>query len=96
MTERHSAFSALGDPTRRAVLRLLRQGSRTAGEIADEFHLTKPTMSHHLRILKGAGLVRCERRGTSLVYTLQSSVLEDVAAEILDLVPSRRRRASAT
>ena len=63
MSDRHSAFAALGDPTRRQVLRLLRQGSRTAGEIADEFHLTKPTMSHHLRILKAAGLVRSESNG---------------------------------
>jgi len=94
MSDRHSAFAALGDPTRRQVLRLLRQGSRTAGEIADEFHLTKPTMSHHLRILKAAGLVRSERRGTTLVYTLQSTVLEDVAAEILDLLPARRTRRS--
>ncbi len=94
MSDRHSAFAALGDPTRRQVLRLLRQGSKTAGEIADEFHLTKPTMSHHLRILKAAGLVRSERRGTTLVYTLQSTVLEDVAAEILDLLPARRPRRS--
>ena len=94
MSDRHSAFAALGDPTRRQVLRLLRQGSRTAGEIADEFHLTKPTMSHHLRNLKAAGLVRSERRGTTLVYTLQSTVLEDVAAEILDLLPARRTRRS--
>jgi DNA-binding transcriptional ArsR family regulator len=93
----HSAFVALGDPTRRRVLKLLRQGSRTAGEIADEFHLTKPTMSHHLRILRDAGLVRAERRGTTVVYTLQSTVLEDVAAEILDLLPERRgKRAPAT
>jgi ArsR family transcriptional regulator, arsenate/arsenite/antimonite-responsive transcriptional repressor len=79
------SFEALGDPTRRAILRLLRKGSRTAGEIADEFHLSKPTLSHHFKVLRAAGLVRSERRGTSIVYTLQSNVLEDLAAELLEL-----------
>jgi ArsR family transcriptional regulator len=80
-----AAFQALGDPTRRAILKLLRRGSRTAGDIAAAFELTKPTLSHHFRVLRTAGLIRQERRGTSIVYTLQSSVLEDVAAELLDL-----------
>jgi DNA-binding transcriptional ArsR family regulator len=91
-----SPFAALADPTRRSVLKLLRSGSKTAGEIADAFHLTSPTMSHHLRVLRSAGLVRSERRGTSIVYTLQSNVLEDVAAELLELaeltVPRSKRR----
>jgi DNA-binding transcriptional ArsR family regulator len=96
MTKKSSPFNALADPTRRAVLKLLRGGSKSAGEIADTFHLTKPTMSHHLRVLRSAGLVRAERRGTSIVYTLQSNVLEDVAAELLELtdaaLPTRRGR----
>ena len=89
-------FEALSDPTRRAVLRMLRAGSRPAGEIADAFELSKPTMSHHLRVLKSAGLVRSERRGTSVVYTLQSNVLEDVVAELVSLVatPAKERRRS--
>jgi DNA-binding transcriptional ArsR family regulator len=80
-----SAFQALADPTRRAVLKALRRGSRNAGEIASAFNLSKPTLSHHFRVLEAAGLVRRERRGTTIVYTLQSNVLEDVAAELLDL-----------
>lgn len=64
----------------------------TAGEVADAFHLTNPTMSHHLRVLRSAGLVRAERRGTSIVYTLQSNVLEDVAAELLELTDPGPRR----
>jgi ArsR family transcriptional regulator len=89
-------FDALSDPTRRAVLRMLRAGSRPAGEIAEAFDLSKPTMSHHLRVLKSAGLVRSERRGTSVVYTLQSNVLEDVVAELVSLVakPAKDRRRS--
>ncbi len=91
-----SAFTALGDPTRRAILKLLRAGSKSAGEIADAFQLSKPTLSHHFRVLRLAGLVRAERRGTSIVYTLQSNVLEDLAAELLDLAsPGARKRARA-
>jgi len=80
-----SAFAALGDPTRRKILRMLRGGSKNAGEIAEAFHLTKPTLSHHFRVLRSAGLVRAERRGTNIVYTLQTNVLEDLATELLDL-----------
>ncbi|MCL2448204.1 MAG: autorepressor SdpR family transcription factor [Polyangiaceae bacterium] len=83
-------YQALADPTRREILKLLRGGSRTAGEIANEFQLTKPTLSHHFRILEAAGLVRSERRATSIVYTLQSSVLEDLAADLLDLAATLR------
>src|SRR5689334_21945846 len=96
----HHPLSALSDPTRREILKLLRAGSKTAGEISDEFHLSKPTLSHHFRILRAAGLVRAERRGTSIVYTLQSNVIEDLAAELLDLVApavslaSRRKKVS--
>jgi ArsR family transcriptional regulator, arsenate/arsenite/antimonite-responsive transcriptional repressor len=98
MTPAASAFGALSDPTRRAILRLLREGSRPAGEIAAEFNLAKPTISHHLRVLEEAGLVRGERRGTSIVYALQASAIEEIAAELLELASGltrarRRRRA---
>jgi len=86
------SYEALADPSRRKILKLLRGGSLTAGEIAEKFHLTKPTLSHHFRVLRAAGLVRAERRGTSIVYTLQSNVLEDLAAELLELVPDARAR----
>jgi DNA-binding transcriptional ArsR family regulator len=82
------AFQALADPTRRAILKLLRKGSRTAGDIAAEFRLTKPTLSHHFKVLEAAGLVRSERSGTSIFYTLQSNVLEDLAADLIDLASS--------
>jgi DNA-binding transcriptional ArsR family regulator len=91
-----SAFEALGDPTRRAILRLLKRGSRAAGDIADEFHLSKPTLSHHFKVLRSAGLVRSERRGTSIVYTLQTNVLEDLASELLELAAPAARKARST
>ncbi|WNG43344.1 winged helix-turn-helix transcriptional regulator [Archangium minus] len=80
-----SPFEALADPNRRAILRLLRQGSLTAGEIAVAFELTRPTLSHHFKVLEGAGLVRSEKRGTHVVYTLQTNVLEDLASELMEL-----------
>jgi DNA-binding transcriptional ArsR family regulator len=86
-----SPFEALADPTRRGILRRLRKGSLSAGAIAESFHLSKPTLSHHFRVLREAGLVRAERRGTSIVYTLQTNVLEDLAAELLDLTGGAAR-----
>ena len=85
-----ATFAALADPTRRAILKMLRAGSKPAGEIAEAFHLTKPTLSHHFRVLRAAGLVRAERRGTSIVYTLQTNVLEDLATELLELAAPKR------
>ena len=84
--EHVSAFEALADGTRREILKQLRGGSRTAGEIADAFHLSKPTLSHHFKVLRAAGLVRSERRGTSIVYSLQANALEELALEIMGLV----------
>jgi len=72
-----SVFKALSDPTRRRVLELLRGGPMTAGELADHFRVSKPTMSAHFAVLREAGLIASERRGTSVVYELQLSVLED-------------------
>jgi DNA-binding transcriptional ArsR family regulator len=90
------AFDALADPTRRRILKMLRKGSKTAGAIAEAFHLTKPTLSHHFRVLRGAGLVRAERRGTTIVYTLQTNVLEDLATELLDLAAPALRKKERT
>ncbi|WP_339740396.1 autorepressor SdpR family transcription factor [uncultured Maricaulis sp.] len=73
----NSAFKALSDPTRRRVLELLKQGPMSAGELADQFEVSKSTMSAHFAILREAGLVASERHGTSVVYHLRLSVLED-------------------
>jgi DNA-binding transcriptional ArsR family regulator len=70
-------FKALADPTRRAVLQLLRSRSMTAGEIAAQFQLTKATMSAHFAILREADLIEGERAGKSVIYHLKLSVLED-------------------
>ena len=78
-------FDALSDPTRRAILQLLRARDMTAGEIADEFPLAKSTLSGHFNVLKGAGLIVAERRGQRIVYSLNVSALEEVLAFVLGL-----------
>jgi DNA-binding transcriptional ArsR family regulator len=70
-------FKALSDPTRRRVLELLRKRSMSAGELADCFDVSKPTMSAHFAVLREAGLIVSEKQGKSVVYELQMSVLED-------------------
>ena len=73
----NNAFKALSDPTRRRVLELLKQGPLSAGELSDQFDVSKSTMSAHFAILREAGLVVSEKHGKSVVYHLQMSVLED-------------------
>lgn len=73
-------FKALSDPTRREILQLLRKGSLSAGEIADQFRMSKPSISHHLTILKNAELVTSEKKGQHVFYTLNTSVFEDLMA----------------
>ena len=70
-------FKALADPTRRQVLALLREKPMTAGELAAEFNVTKPTMSAHFAVLREANLVVSEKQGKVVTYQLNMSVLED-------------------
>ena len=72
-----SVFDALSHPIRREVLELLKHGGRTAGELADHFPVSKPTMSGHFAKLKAAGLILGENRAGSIVYTLNMSTLEE-------------------
>lgn len=72
-----SIFKALSDPTRRKVLQLLRRKSMTAGELADHFSVSKPTMSVHFKVLREANLVHAEKQGKTIIYTLKMSVLEE-------------------
>ena len=71
-------FKALSDGTRREILRLLSSGDLTAGEIADRFAISKPSISHHLSVLKQAGLVFDERHGQNIVYSLNTTVFQEV------------------
>lgn len=71
-------FKALADPTRRRILELLRDSDLTAGELAEHFDISKPSLSHHLATLKSAGLVSDERRGQNIVYSLNTTVMQDL------------------
>lgn len=78
-------WKALADPTRRKILELLKKKDMNAGEIAEEFNMTKPSISNHLSILKQADLVEAEKQGQNVIYSLKTSVLEDIMNMISNL-----------
>lgn len=78
-------WKALADPTRRKILSLLKDKDMNAGEIANEFNMTKPSISNHLNILKQADLVDAEKVGQNVNYSLKTSVFQDVLKLISDL-----------
>lgn len=78
-------FKALSDPTRRKILELLHERDRSAGEIADYFSISKPSISHHLSILKNSGLIQDERQGQKLVYSINMTVFEECVKWFFDL-----------
>jgi ArsR family transcriptional regulator, repressor of sdpIR and other operons len=84
----NQVFKALADPTRREILRLLRRGEMSAGELAEKFDMSKPSMSHHFAVLKEADLVICRRDGQQLFYSLNTTVAQDVLAWLWDLLGS--------
>jgi DNA-binding transcriptional ArsR family regulator len=86
----NEAFKALADPTRREILRLLRRGERTAGELAEHFDMSKPSVSHHFTKLKEADLITSRREGQQIFYSLNTTVVEDLLAIIWDLFPNHR------
>jgi DNA-binding transcriptional ArsR family regulator len=91
-----SAYRALGDPTRREILRLLREGDLRAGDLAAHFQISWPSVSRHLKVLEAADLVSSRRSGGNIIYSLQSSVLEDIVAELAEMAgvgrPAPRRQ----
>ncbi|MGD0015646.1 MAG: autorepressor SdpR family transcription factor [Bryobacteraceae bacterium] len=91
----NAVFKALADPTRRQILRLLGRGEMTAGELAERFDMTKPSMSHHFAVLKEADLIRSRREGQQIWYFLDTTVLQDVltwAMDLLERAPRNGRR----
>jgi ArsR family transcriptional regulator len=84
-------FKAISDPTRRQILKLLRDGSKTAGELAEAFDITKGSLTYHFNTLKAADLIRSERRGQHQVYSLNTSVFEDMATMLLELFEPREK-----
>jgi DNA-binding transcriptional ArsR family regulator len=87
----NEVFRALGDPTRREILRLLKRGDMTAGELAERFPLAKSTLSGHFNVLRHARLILPERRGTTIVYSLNLSAFEEAMSAVVELLETRRR-----
>ncbi len=87
----NEVLRALADPTRREVLRLLRDGDLTAGELADHFELAKSTMSGHFNVLKTAGLIVSERSRNQVVYSINTSAFDDAVAGVMSYLQSHRR-----
>ncbi len=79
----NAIFKALNDETRRDILELLRKQEMTAGDIADQFHISKPSISHHLDILKRADLITAEKSGQFIFYSINTTIIEDVLQWIL-------------
>src|SRR5262245_29234465 len=85
MARMNQAFKALADPTRREILRLLRGGEKSAGELAERFDMSKPSVSHHFSVLKQADLIGSRREGQQIFYFLNTTVVEDLLAIVWDL-----------
>lgn len=86
----NTLFKALGDPTRRQIIEMLREKDLTAGEIADAFDISKPSISHHLDLLKQASLVVSVKKGQFIYYSLNTTVLEDAMAWLLTFTSKKK------
>jgi ArsR family transcriptional regulator, repressor of sdpIR and other operons len=95
MPASNAVFRALADQTRRDILRMLRSGPRTSGEIAGRFESSWPTISRHLAVLRDAGLVSTSRRGSEIHYELNTSVFEDLVQHLLEWVKPASAKRSA-
>jgi DNA-binding transcriptional ArsR family regulator len=78
-------FRALADPTRREILRVLRREDMSAGQLAERFPLAASTLSGHFNVLKHAGLIVAERRGTTILYSLNLSAAEEALGAVMQM-----------
>jgi DNA-binding transcriptional ArsR family regulator len=88
----NDAFKALADPTRREILCLLRGGEKTAGELAERFDISKPSVSHHFNVLKQADLIGSRREGQQIYYFLNTTVVEDLLTLIWALFDQGQKK----
>lgn len=85
-------FKALNDQTRRDILELLKAKERTAGDIAEHFNISKPSISHHLDILKQAGLIEADKQGQFIYYSLNTTVVDEFLKWLVQLTPAAKKR----
>lgn len=91
MSNLNKIFSALSDETRRRMLLLLRKGSLSAGDIAEHFDISKPSITFHLKILREAGLVYSRKKGQYVIYTLQISVFEEAMMMFMNMFEKEKK-----
>jgi DNA-binding transcriptional ArsR family regulator len=84
----NTVFKALNDKTRRDILELLKDGDKTAGDIADHFQFSKPTISHHLDLLRQAELLTSEKKGQFVYYSLNTTVVDELLKWVMQFTPS--------
>jgi DNA-binding transcriptional ArsR family regulator len=87
----NSLFKALNDPTRREILELLKEKDLTAGEIAEQFNISKPSISHHLDLLRQAGLVVSVKEGQFMYYSLNTTVMDEMLKWIINLQSKKNK-----
>jgi len=85
----NNSFKALSDPTRRQIIQLLNQKPMSAGEIAEQFAMTKPSISHHLNLLKQADMITDEKQGQFIIYRLNTTVFQDVIKWFLEITENK-------
>jgi ArsR family transcriptional regulator, arsenate/arsenite/antimonite-responsive transcriptional repressor len=88
----NTVFKALNDPTRREILELLREKDMTAGEIADRFDISKPSISHHLDLLRQAGMVVSVKQGQFIYYSLNTTVIDDIMKWFVQFTDKKRKK----
>lgn len=81
----NNTFKALADPTRREILRMLSEKNLSAGDIAKAFDMKKPSISHHLNVLKNAELISGERDGQNIIYSVNASVMQELVQELMEM-----------
>lgn len=86
----NAIFKALNDPTRREILDLLKEKDLTAGEIADKFNISKPSISHHLDLLRQAGLVVSVKEGQFIFYSLNTTVMDEMIKWVINLQSQKK------
>ena len=84
-------FKALNDATRRSIMEMLKNGDMTAGDIADHFNVSKPSISHHLDLLKQAGLVEAVKEGQFIYYSLNSTVMDEILKWVIQFSKSKKK-----
>jgi ArsR family transcriptional regulator len=85
-------FKALGDPTRRQIIELLRKRDMTAGEIADYFSISKPSISHHLDLLRQANVVLSIKEGQYITYSLNTTVFDEMVKWVMDMSDKKEKK----